>query len=229
LLTALALLFGAIGYTLILSFAAKSAPDHPEFIDNLPTRVDGWEVKDLKIAENESMQKAVDEQLNYDQAVFREYRQGTKAFQIYVARWSARKMHPRLISIHVPDRCWVVNGWKMSEPEYNYQLNLPGEKIHHGQYRYFSTEGGQGLHVLYWHLLGNELSGYAEGPNSLSGELFKSLLTGIHGNIGEQFFIRLSSPQPWDEWVNDKLFQQVLGCFAPILTGDFSDSSVENK
>ena len=191
---------------------------HAGLIGTLPAAKSPWTQHDMAIANTELMKKSVGELLNYDKAFFREYQNGEKALTVYAAYWRPHKFNPRLISIHIPDVCWVGNGWQMSNPDYAYPVMLPGNrKAWPAQYRFFTMEETS-QHVLYWHIVDGRLSGYAEGPGSRSQSVFASLWEGIKGEgAGEQFFIRLSSPQPWSEWKDEPLFQQILETFSPVL------------
>jgi len=185
-------------------------------LDGLPKEVSGWEMKDMPIASTPEMQKAVDEMLNYDEAVFREYRKNGKTLTVYAVYWRPFRFHPRLISIHTPDVCWAGNGWTMKSANYHYGVSLSGGRAWHAQQRVFEA-GGLPMKVIYWHVLDGKLSGYAEGPASTSRSFFDSLKNDLKHGAGEQFFIRISTPQPWSSWVDDPLYLQVLDTFSPVL------------
>jgi hypothetical protein len=192
---------------------------HAGLLSRLPSSLPGWDIRDLPIATSDSVQKAVGEMLNFDQAVFREYRQEGRVFYVYVAYWRPYTFNSRLIAIHTPDVCWVGGGWLMSNPAYAYSVMLPGElKAWPAQYRLFTKEG-EIQHVLYWHIVEGRLSGFAQGPDSRS---YQSTVArfweGIKGQgSGEQFFIRFSSPEPFSRWEKDPGFRQISGFFSPVL------------
>lgn len=217
LLVGLALLLSGVFIVWYSSVKRNRIALHSNLLSVLPRVVAGWEIKDMPIASSAEMQKAVNEMLNYDEAVFREYRKGTRSLTVYSAYWSPYRFHPRLISIHTPDVCWVGNGFLLKDADYNYTVKLPqGGDVWHAQQRVFEA-GGQDMHVLYWHVLGGRLSGYAEGPNSASRSIFDTFWSDLRHGAGEQFFIRISSQQPWSEWVGDPLFNQILKTFEPVL------------
>lgn len=211
----LILLLG-VGISVLSKLRERGGARNEKLLSLLPTAVAGWDVTDMPIASSVEMQKAVNELLNYDQAVFREYRRGNSAFTVYAAYWKPRRFHPRLISIHTPDICWAGNGWTVLKADYNYNLNLAKGPAWHAQSRVFQASG-QLMNVLYWHILDGRLSGYAEGPNSSSRSIFDTFGDDIRHGSGEQFFIRLSSPQPWSEWHGDPLFNQIINTFSPVL------------
>lgn len=206
----------AIGLTVGMKYRQKKITRHANLLTQLPSNYPGWEVKDMPIASTPEMQKAVDEMLNYDEAVFREYSRNGKTLTVYAAYWRPFRFHPRLISIHTPDICWVGNGWIMRSSNYNYEVNLPGSKAWHAQERVFEA-GGVPMNVIYWHILDSRLSGYAEGPKSASRSFMRNFINDLKHGAGEQFFIRISSAQPWSSWVDDPLYKEILNTFSPVL------------
>ncbi len=196
--------------------AQNQEAKYAHLLDKLPAKITGWSVKDMPIASTPEMQKAVDEMLNYDEAVFREYSENGKSLTVYAAYWRPFRFHPRLISIHTPDVCWLGNGWTMKSANYNYGVPLSTGPAWHAQERVFEANGSP-MNVIYWHILDGKLSGYAEGPASTSRSFFDSLRNDLKHGAGEQFFIRISSPQPWSSWVDDPLYKEILETFAPVL------------
>jgi hypothetical protein len=212
---AFVLLLG-LGTTVYYKFSKRAVPQHEKLLSELPAVVEGWVVKDMPIASSVEMQKAVSELLNYDEAIFREYSKNGKTLTVYAAYWRPYRFHPRLISVHTPDICWVGNGWTMKSTNSNYGVSLSEGRAWHAQERVFEVGGSQ-MNVIYWHILDGRLSGYAEGSNSIQTSFLKELLNDLKHGAGEQFFIRISSPQPWASWVDDPLYRQILDTFAPVL------------
>ncbi len=208
--------FVGLGLVGGMKFLRKTQVRHSDLISKLPVAPAGWEVRDMPIATSGEMKRAVAEMLNYDDAVYREYRKGGRVLTVYAAYWRPYRFHPRLISIHTPDVCWVGNGWKIKSANYNYPVRISGGDAWHAQERVFEILG-KNMNVLYWHILDGKLSGYAEGINSESGSFLKSVLYDLRHGSGEQFFIRFSSEQPWEVWMNDPLFNDLLDVFAPVL------------
>lgn len=198
------------------AFSDAAKARYGRLIDDLPVAHAPWEMQDMDIASTEEMKRAVNELLNYDRAIFREYRNGARSFSLYVAHWQPRKFHPRLISIHTPDVCWVGNGWTMEKADYTYAWNLADGPAWPAQYREF-TVGGKRTYVLYWHIMNGKLSGYASGPSSANQNFFARPWQDIVEGTGEQFFIRVSSEQPWDTWRQDEFFRSTLSAFSPVL------------
>jgi len=206
----------ATAFQLVSRANAGEGARHSDLVGRLPVKPAGWKVTDRPIAQTPEMQKAVDEMLNYSAALFREYERPGKSLSVYVAYWEPRKFHPRLIAIHTPDVCWVGNGSKMLQADYDYAVKIDGVQALPAQYRLFAS-GGTNIHVLYWHVVSGRLSGYASGPSSASNSFLDNFIKDMREGAGEQFFIRISSPQPWSEWADDSLLKDVLKVFSPVL------------
>lgn len=213
---AVLVLLAAVAVGLRASFEAAAQARYAGLIDRVPTGSGQWTYHDMDMATSPEMKRAVNELLNYDRSVFREYTDGRRKLALYVAHWNPRKFHPRLIAIHTPDVCWVGNGWKMSNENYSYPVSLSAGPAWPAQYREFDANGTL-TYVIYWHVVNGRLSGYAVGPNSAQSSFVGNLMNDLRHAAGEQFFIRISSEQPWEEWVNDPLFKGILDAFAPVL------------
>lgn len=205
-----------VGITVVYKFRDKAVPRYEKLLAQIPSAAEGWDIEDMPIASSIEMQKAVNELLNYDEAVFRQYTKNGRTLTVYAAYWRPYRFHPRLISVHTPDVCWVGNGWTIKRANYNYGVSLSDGRAWHAQERAFEANG-EPMNVIYWHILDGRLSGYAEGPASTSRSFLDSLRNDLRHGAGEQFFIRISSPQPWSSWVDDPLYQQILDTFAPVL------------
>ena len=192
-----------------------------QIVHGLPGAIPGWTVRDSPIADTPEMKRAVDEMLNYDKAVFRTYSNGRVSFSVYVAYWSPGRFHPRLISIHTPDVCWLGNGMKIAEADYNRVLSVKGDVFWHAQYREFILNN-QKTYVVYWHILNGALSGYAEEPNSQNRSFLKNMWRDMVDGVGEQYFIRISSDNSMDKLMSEPIFLDILSHFSPVLTSNFN-------
>jgi len=190
---------------------------HNTLLQSLPMRAAGYAIRDIPISSSDEMKKAVGEMLNYSDAVFREYRGAEKSISVYAAYWEPKKFNPRLIADHTPDICWVSNGWMMEKADYNYSVPLRGSSLLPAQYRELSANGIT-TYVLYWHVVDGKLSGYASGPSSRSNSFIANFMTDIKAGSGEQFFIRISSQNPWADWSSDALFNEILTTFSPVIS-----------
>ena len=55
--------------------------------------------------------------LQFDEMVYRSYRQGGVEVQIYAAYWKPGSAPYGQAGVHTPDTCWVNAGWKMGKRE----------------------------------------------------------------------------------------------------------------
>lgn len=175
----------------------------------LPKTIEGWTVKDQPIAETEEMKKAVGEVLNYDDAIFRTYTQGSTSIAVYVAYWKPGKMSPRLIAAHTPDVCWIGAGWKCTARDFAYQVNYPEHLVHQAQAGTYEI-AGNAQHVLFWHIhnghiVSYDIAGIPPWWASLS-DLWKEGLN----QRGEQFFIRISSNLAIEEALRTNVLNQTV-------------------
>lgn len=221
-LSRIAFVFGALVLAggLLVSVTKRHSGEltiRPDLVSDLPMEIVDWQGTDQPIADTPEMKDAVVEMLNYDDAIFRNYTNGSRTLSVYAAYWGPGKFHPRLISIHTPDVCWKSNGMIPMDANYNYALSVMGSPLWHAQYREFDA-GGKPIYVIYWHILNGLLSGYAEGPNSSSRQFVDNLWRDMSEGIGQQYFIRISSSTPFDYWKNEPVFQEVLKHFAPVLS-----------
>ncbi len=210
---------GLIGVALIAQFLPRrtvEVAEHRELRALLPIEVQGWKSREVPIAETEIVRTQVVELLNYSDAVQRSYQKGEREFTVYTAYWAPARMQPRLIADHIPDHCWVFAGWKMYNEDYARRFSIGSTPLWPAQYRDFSFHG-ENKHVLYWHIMGGKLSGFAQEPRPRWAEWLREV-----GSLRpfavqhEQYFIRISSSSPLQDLWNDPGFQEVMGCLVPL-------------
>ncbi len=182
--------------------------------DFLPTAPTGWRMQEKPIADTPEMKKAVDEILNFDDGVFVDYiGPGEERLSVYMAHWRPGKMSHRLVAVHTPDVCWVLNGWQKTVSAPLAPFSIPrGDAsadaakpsgthktktitVPTGQDRAFlvnqSTE-----YVWFWHLVGEESKNYNTG---FAPPWYAALVDVFRKGFNqreEQFFIRISSSRP---------------------------------
>lgn len=178
--------------------------------------------EDIPVAESEEMKRAVREMLNYDDAVYRKFFLKDHVLYIYISYWRPGKFHPRLVSIHTPDVCWTANGLNIVKANNRYHLYLGAFRSSPGCFREFV--GGAGSHfVVYWHIVGGELSRYVHSLQKQSNAAADGILTDLFSPVGEQFFIRVSSDSPLDFLEQDPQASSILCFLSPILRVQSSD------
>lgn len=212
---AAAVLLVAVAAQLLAPDPAKIGPTSANLAELLPADTHGWRAQDLPIAETESLKIAVREMLNFSGAVQKRYQSGGREFTVYVAYWAPARMHPRQIAGHTPDVCWVAAGWRMTGEDYALETRFRDRPLWHAQRRTF-TQGGQIRHVLYWHLAGGRLSGFSESPRSRTSEFLDTIRFNPFAVPREQYFIRLSSPEPLEQLWSDPGFGDVMSRLVPL-------------
>lgn len=170
----------------------------------LPEAPEGWTRIFQSIADTPELQKKADELLNFDDAVFVDYSRGDSRLSVYIAYWSPGRMSHRLIAGHTPDVCWVGSGWKCiergrntmarkinssSSPQLTRHFYLPAET------RTFSAHGIT-EYVWFWHLVGGKNISYGTNAEPPWFATLSDIVDNGLNQREEQFFIRLSSPNP---------------------------------
>ena len=197
--------------------------------DLLPREVSGWTVRDQPIAESEEMKKAIGEILNYDDAVFRIYTQGTTSVSIYIAYWKPGKMSHRLISAHSPDNCWINAGWERSYRAFSVAPPKPFHNLRKMEIgTYFTKTDTQ--NVIFWHVSNNKTIKYYGDRLapwwSAATDIFK---TGFNQR-GEQYFIRISSNAPLSGLLNLQPATDTIKILLPICLNESPDTPpLENQ
>ncbi len=184
----------------------------------LPMDIDGWHGEDRPLAGTESLAGAVKSTLDYDEAIFRSYRDGTREFTVYIAYWRAGKTASRDVAFHIPDKCWVSVGWKRTAADYCFRRTLDGRILAPAQYREFEQPGDR-QYVIYWHIFNGRAIIYNPdgSPSDLS--MITDLLRRGLRQKGEQYFIRIASSTPLDDLWTDPGFQRVMELVAPLGPG----------
>jgi len=153
----------------------------------------GWNVEYLPIADTPEMQAKVDEELNYDDAVFAVYTRGAERVSIYIAYWSPGRMPSRLVASHTPDVCWVESGWRIESANSDFRITSDhGTQLPPCEMREMSLRDHREC-VAFWHIANNEFISYRTyGPPP-----WYAFLSDIRSRKftqrPEQFFVRVSS------------------------------------
>ncbi len=222
------LIFSA-GFLLAVAIGFQCVPKQrapyftpPKPLGNLvPAAVSGWDVQERELGETEQAREQVIKILRYDGAFFRTYRQGNTEVGVYVAYWKPGAIDPIDAATHSPDLCWVNAGWREKRHDYENRLDDgKGHSLKIAQFRDFSTAGDVHQEVVFWHLMGGKLSGYALGPSSRWRArvpvLWESQLNSWFGfRQREQFFIRISTNRTMEELTASPLWREIIGGLAP--------------
>lgn len=156
----------------------------------------GWKVEYLPIADTPEMQAKVNEELNYDDAVFAVYTRGIERISIYIAYWTPGKMPHRLVAGHTPDVCWTGAGWMIESAESGLRMTVDGGRaLLPCEARQMALNGNR-EHVLFWHIANGESIAYGTRWVAPWYAFITDLFTRNLDQRPEQFFIRVSSSRP---------------------------------
>lgn len=172
--------------------------------------------RDESIAASEEMKRAVQELLNYDDAVYRIYSMPRQRISVYVAWWAPGKMSPRLVAAHTPDVCWPSNGWVRDidaerQPE-GIRRALGKHDLNGVEYRVFRASG-RPEYILFWHRFGSKTLSYSEGGAPPWWAFMSEIWENGLDLKQEQLFIRVSSDTPINNWLNDEDVRPLFDAF----------------
>ena len=191
-----------------------------------------WKGRFLPVADSAEMQRAVGEMLNFDQAAFAQYTQGSFEVSIYAAYWSPGKMSHRLIAAHTPDVCWVGAGWERMEAR---QIQLSGVNMQltpgvgtetreelvathlrnlaltdfYWEYREFNLRGRM-EYVIFLHLVGGRAMNYGVIGLPPWYSVLQDLAERGLRQREEQFFVRISGNRPLPEIISSEPIRRFL-------------------
>ena len=220
-LSSFALLVFAIGLVLYGTTHVPQPRFTGRLVDLLPAAPTGWIMKEKPIADSEELKQAVGEILNFDDGVFVDYTNASgERLSVYIAYWTPGKMSHRLIAVHTPDVCWVQAGWlkKTGGPTPDVKASLVNLKtkkevqLPRGENRVFSYNGVT-EYVWFWHIVGNESKTYGnEGTPPWHSAISDLFAKGLNQRE-EQLFLRISSNQPIDSFMNSEILPSLLAAF----------------
>jgi len=119
-------------------------------------------------------------------------------------------MQTKDIGRHTPDVCWVAAGWERTLKDTLSDLRLRnGARVDLTEHRTFRAHG-QTEHVVYWHVVNEVTHSYNTGGRPPWYWIITDTLRWGLNQKPEQFFLRISSNRPVNEWWNTDLVQSVL-------------------
>lgn len=211
-------LVAAVAFQFRGEFSARPDYAKPDLRAALAVSPNGWTAQDLPLGDTESVQAATEKTLRFDDYVFRRYSRGAVEFTVYVAYWSPGKHPPQMIAQHTPDMCWTMNGMKCDEMRFNVPERLAGTDLWPGQWRKFTSPGGQPVYTMFWHLVGDRPFDYGEQFYSMPHPVtfwMESLKFAV-GAKRPQFFFRITSNVPPEQIWDDPGVQKALGGFVTL-------------
>ena len=206
----------ALGLFYIFSFhpansAGKAVPDLSAM---LPAQSSGWEV----VTPNNLYQFASILQTTHmlERTYLRPAGNGRVIqLTVYVAYWPAGQATVSRVASHTPDACWPGAGWtarSVADPQSIPQL--PGFSLSPAEHRLFQDAAGSTQHVWFWQIYEGRALNFRD-PYSVPALLRLSLQYGFRRQ-GDQFFVRLSSNQPWAELAKEPLVREIFTHLTPL-------------
>lgn len=125
-------------------------------------------------------------------------------------------MPVRLVNSHNPDRCWTQVGWVCEDLAFNVETTAGEEALLPAQWRQFEKDGYE-QYVLFWHIVDGEVYSYDRFSNRPPlTVIFTDLLRNGLNVKREQFFVRVTSREPLENWENDPFYEEVLQALARL-------------
>jgi len=169
----------------------------------------GWTWEDRPVAESEEVANSIEEQLAFDEGLYRIYRYDGVSIAVWAAYWHPGKVDILDVHVHEPDSCWVHGGWQIDQRADTFHFTLPGEKqLVPAKYRLMSKHGND-VHVAFWHLVGGVNLKIDRNEGSLTKYPKIIQQTGVQSK-GEQFFFRISSTHGFEDLVSDPGFRKII-------------------
>lgn len=216
---AIAAIFGVFWYlksTREIDFTSKPE-GHIEAI--IPKTLEGgWTSEEVPIATTEEVARATEKILNSSQYISRRYTsKDGKSFNLFVNYWARGQEDPQRASAHVPDRCWVENGWTSHKDKArgDFEIDIEGVEVCPANYRELSIEAQNTTYRRYaafWHFIDNEPFEYNSKDASiprLDTYVMGMVSSAVHG-APEQYFVRMDSDVPLTEFFGDPGFKQLM-------------------
>lgn len=158
----------------------------------VPSELEGWNIRDLDIAQSLESSARISDFLNFDDYVFRTFQQGDTTLAVYIAYWSPGKASYRWAGAHTPDTCWVLNGWTRLDRQYSVPFACGPTVLEPAEFGIYE-KNNEAQNVYFWHLIGGNAFSYQQkGTPNIFGALVDIKAHGLNLRQ-EQFFIRLSS------------------------------------
>lgn len=199
-------------------FEGKANGPKVDLRDALAVAVPGWTATDLPIGATEMVTETAARALRYDDYFFRSYRRADIEFTVYVAYWSPGKQPPQMITQHVPDRCWTMNGMTCEEMRFNIPTAAGGKTLWPAQWRKFRAPGGGIAYTMFWHMVGDRPYDFGERFYDMPSPVtyWSEAIRFAVGSKQQQLFFRITSNVPPEQIWNEPGFQQAIHGFLPL-------------
>ncbi len=162
--------------------------------NRLPREIAGWTSIDLPLADTELVKQAVEDHLNYDDYIYRQYTLGGKSVYIYAMFWRQGRISVREMAGHTPDGCWITSGARQKGEKTREAIPYLSGLIIPGEFRFFEFPGSAvPVNVIWWHVWGGEIVPSAlekKSPLAVMHEVWTWLWV-RRGRPADQIFIRI--------------------------------------
>ena len=193
--------------------AVKDLLPDPELVERA-----GWTVEYQPIADTPEMKAKVTELLNYDDAEFAVYKNGTERISVYIAFWVPGKMSTRLVAGHTPDVCWINSGWSCEAWSSGIRLTTEGWGALPPAEQRTMTLHGNTEHVVFWHLLDGVPMNYGTRGNPPWYSFLTDMLDRRMSQRPEQWFVRISSNRPVSTWQDSTVMARLWSRLNPAVS-----------
>lgn len=228
---ALALMFVGINTTRNLK------PPKPEghMAKIVPMQSGKWLGRDTPLGETEEVQRASENILAVNEYLSRKYESASGEFTLYISYWAQGKETIAKASTHMPDNCWVRNGWKNLKDKKSdgNRFELNGRQLKPFYKREFEITGKDGStqnrKVAYWFIVDGKAYDFGSGETSIPSpsKYIRNMIKQSREGIPEQYFVRIDSHAPLDELFADADFQKILEALGNLIL--FEDAEEAQK
>jgi hypothetical protein len=202
----------------IIAPAVRRSADPPNqarmlLRDSVPRVLPGWRGQDLPLGPSEFVSQHATRLLAFDDYVYREYRNGTQFFTVYVAFWNrSDNVGPREVAEHIPDNCWVSNGWKCEQARHAVPLPPFADSLATGEWRVFSHLDQPLMYVQYWHLVGQDLYPHVQRYSDVTAawNLWSRGVTELFRGPSDQLFVRIAANADFENFADNPGWRQMI-------------------
>lgn len=206
-------LAGAVGLTLWAGWYRTAQPviAAGTLAKALPLRIGDWVGQDVPLGETEAVKAAV-ATLDYDDYVYRVYRQGQESIFVYAMHWRQGRISVREMSGHTPDGCWIANGARWIGAPTQQPFKIGPRWTAPAEVRTFRFPGGAAVNAAWWHIWGGTVI-----PRSFASKTLLPMVAelrlwlGQHrGHADDQWLVRLHSDRALSEVLQSEVAVEFL-------------------
>lgn len=189
----------------------ETAP--PDLAALLPATAPGWEVR----TQEDLYRFSGTLQTRYlaERSYFKADGDDVIQLTVYVAFWPPGQSSVSMVASHTPDACWPGTGWTpVPVSPRRSDLPLPSGTLAGAEHRRFVSSSRYPQDVWFWHVHDGRVIEHI-APYSVPALVQSALRYGFQRE-GSQWFIRISSNQPWERLAREPLVQQIATNLAPV-------------